>query len=230
MVPSFKGPSGKVPLWDDPDYDPDRDYMRFHLTYEGLMLASNKTKTRADHKQDVRKYFHKQLKKLWEIQPFLSKARLGHFAPLISIEQDVPAIEGLAERYRRGNYKFVPLVIADTSLLCSLDVVFLRPDIPGSIIKSGDIDGRLKTLFDGLTMPGNTSELGKYDTPGEGEEPFFCLLGNDKLISRFSVETDTLLEPTKEGLEKNDFINDVRLVIDVRIQPYTVGLGNVSFG
>jgi hypothetical protein len=29
----------------------------------------------------------------------------------------------------------------------------LRPDLPGSLIKSADLDSRIKTLFDALTIP-----------------------------------------------------------------------------
>jgi hypothetical protein len=76
-----------------------------------------------------------------------------------------------------GNYQFVPLVREQLSLLCSLDILFLRPDVPGKAIQSsGDIDNRLKTLFDALRMPQNDTELGPYASPGEGEEPFYCLL------------------------------------------------------
>jgi hypothetical protein len=34
-----------------------------------------------------------------------------------------------------------------------LNILFLRADIPGKVVQSGDIDNRLKTLFDALRMP-----------------------------------------------------------------------------
>jgi hypothetical protein len=79
----------------------------------------------------------------------------------------------------------------------------LRPEAPGqTVISGGDIDNRLKTLFDALRMPlpGEIHEL-----PGEGREPFFCLLQDDSLVNNISITTDLLLGPTNP--------NEVQLVI-----------------
>jgi hypothetical protein len=77
-----------------------------------------------------------------------------------------------------------------------------------------------------MKMPGNTSELGGYDTPDGSEKPFYCLLEDDKLISHVSVETDTLLEPTGEQFDTNDS----RLIISAKIRPYNITWGNLNFG
>jgi hypothetical protein len=72
----------------------------------------------------------------------------------------------------------------------------LRPEPPGAIItQAGDIDNRLKTLFDALRYPKKMDELPKGATPDESEKPFFCLLEDDILITGVSVRTDVLLEP-----------------------------------
>jgi hypothetical protein len=84
------------------------------------------------------------------------------------------------------------LVIEELSLSCRLDILFLRSDRAGSLIKSGDIDNRLKTLFDALRMPESKAELGGYEKPIDDEDPFFVLLQDDKLITHISVETDVL--------------------------------------
>ena len=56
-------------------------------------------------------------------------------------------------------------------------------------------------------MPTDAQELpGSFGTPEEGETPFHCLLEDDKLISKITVETDTLLEPTGENWDYNDSI------------------------
>ena len=93
-----------------------------------------------------------------------------------------------------------------------------------------DLDSRLKTLFDALKMPIEKSQIGRCQTPDADEDPFYCLLEDDKLISHVSVETDTLLEPTAEGLTGNQAKNDARLVIDVLVRPYTLTHGNIGFG
>jgi hypothetical protein len=50
----------------DPDYPAEDATMRFHLTYEGSLHGSSTKSPRARHKQEIRKVFHRQLKRLWE--------------------------------------------------------------------------------------------------------------------------------------------------------------------
>jgi hypothetical protein len=49
-------------------------------------------------------------------------------------------------------------------------------------------------------------------SPSQDENPFYCLLEDDRLISKVSVDTDTLLQP----IEKEPNANDARLVITVK--------------
>ena len=200
-----------VMLRRDPDADFDEDCVQFRLTYEGILLGASKTNTRADHKQEIRKVFHKQLRRLWAVTRWLNE------------EREVP---GRAERFARNGYNFVPLITEELSLICGLHILFLRPDTPGQMIRSGDIDNRLKTLFDALRMPAEAQELGRYRNPAEDERPFFVLLQDDKLISQLSVETDLLLEPTG-ATEADD--NDARLVITVQTRIYGATFGNLSY-
>jgi hypothetical protein len=198
--------------------------MQFHLTYEGVLYGSGREGGRTDHKHELRRVFHRQLKRLWD-ETWLSEMKHGTYVNAPKTDPNLPMRDGLAQRYKRGNYCFVPLVREELALLCSLEILFLRPDLPGNLIKSADLDSRLKTLFDALTVPIDTGQLGKYQDPGDGEDPFYCLLEDDKLISHVAVETDRLLEPTRDGLSKNEATNDVRLVIrsvQVEGQPSSV--------
>jgi hypothetical protein len=63
------------------------------------------------------------------------------------------------------------------SLACGLDILFLRRDMPGVplIHSGGDIDNRLKTLFDALKIPESCAEIENY-TKEADEDPFFVLL------------------------------------------------------
>jgi hypothetical protein len=71
-------------------------------------------------------------------------------------------------------------------------ILFLRPGDPGSLIgQGGDLDNRLKVLFDGLRMPTQGEMVGDEDIQ---EEPLYCLLEDDGLISALSVRTDRLLQ------------------------------------
>jgi hypothetical protein len=121
----------------------------------------------------------------------------------------------LGEKWNRLGFKFVPLVTEDLCLQCSLEILFLRPSDSGALIQGGDLDNRLKTLFDGLRLPDNLDEI-DGSVPGPDETPFFCLLQDDKLISEVKVTTDNLLLlPNEKELEPND----VFLAITVRLNP-----------
>jgi len=88
-----------------------------------------------------------------------------------------------------------------------VDILFLRRDNPGGLIKTGgDIDNRIKVLFDGLRMPDNHNQV--PEPPGPGENPFHCLLENDSLITDVCITTDQLLLP----LGDQEKIHDVLLV------------------
>lgn len=207
--------------------------MQFRLTYEGLLFGSSKNDTRASHKQDIRRVFHRQLRHLWANTPHLSigSGEKGLISPLpdFPLATAVPAhytrAGDLAERFQCGPYRLVPLVTEDLSLICGLDILLLRPDTPGKLIASGDIDNRLKTIFDALRIPGpDIQELAGH-RPQDGENPFFCLLQDDKLINHLSVETDMLLQPSGERFDDNDS----RVIITVRLRPAQVMLRNLNF-
>lgn len=187
--------------------------MEFHLIYQGKLPAAGQGSKRSREKQDIRKVFHKQLVNLWNTQPFLVQFARG-------VSSD-PVRHPLANRYTTCGYRFLPLVSEWFMVACSLDILFLRRDGPGSLVKSGgDIDNRLKVLFDALRMPQSCDEL-CGDSPGPEEDPFFCLLEDDKLISKVQVETNWLLSPPAEG----ERIHDVHLIVRVK----TIQVGSSKY-
>jgi hypothetical protein len=132
------------------------------------------------------------------------------YAPTASVERITQA-DVLAHRlYAKFGYNFLPLISEYFGLTCSLDILFLRRDAPGQLIQSGgDIDNRIKVLLDGLRMPKSVEEC--KEVPKEGENPFFCLLEDDSLITKISITTDRLLSP----MEKEEQKSDVHLLIHV---------------
>jgi hypothetical protein len=218
----------KFVAWSDPYVDPQGDSVEFRLTYSGRLYASGNTNTRAAHKHDIRRVFHPQLRNLWRVTDNL-KSMLDPLPERVIAVNAGPfenRLQKLPERFRCGGYGLVPLVTEDLALVCGIEILMLRPDAPGSLIKSGDIDGRLKTLLDALRMPGpDTNELGG-NRPTDDELPFYCLLQDDKLISQLSVQTDLLLEPLAPGpIDRND----VRLIITVRLRPSDARYGSSGF-
>jgi hypothetical protein len=183
--------------------------MEFRLIYDGELLGASRNDSRSQHKHEVRRVFHQQLKRLAETYP-LFKGREMTEVMLIT-----------ADRFRLGNYRLLPIATGDLRLGCALDVLFLRYDQPGqTLLQSGDVDNRLKTLFDALRIP----KVGEwYGEPQEGEDPFFCLLEDDSFITQLSLTTDLLLQP-------GCGVNDVRLVITVKLWPMELSFGNLGFG
>jgi hypothetical protein len=90
----------------------------------------------------------------------------------------------------------------------------------------GDLDNRLKTLIDTLRKPHNANELVGNEMPPVDEDPFYCLLEDDDLVTGLGVETDMLRGPLSNG--SNDF-SDVKLVISVELRPEHVTMFNLSF-
>ena len=208
--------------------------MEFRLTYEGPLFSTQRVPEdkqpdpRAKNKQHIRRVFHEQLKRLWEITPFLKTG--DHGGPNVrvtsgSAPDPLRPIEELSKLFDMYGFNFVPLVTTNLKLICGLDILFLRPEPPGSVVQSGDIDNRIKTLLDALRIP--TPNEAYADLVAEPDEtPFFCLLEDDRLITKLAVETDTLLQDV--GLDPDS--RDARLVITVRLRPYAMNLYTLPFG
>jgi hypothetical protein len=217
---------------DDLSWDGDRG-MEFRLTYEGRLLASNvggrdEKPARKEYKQGVRKQFHAQLKRLFEITPFLNTGEASGPSLEGYAETSLPKYdkEAIAAKHAHYGFNFLPLVTEELRLSCWLDILFLRRQPLGDVLQQGDIDNRLKTLFDCLQVPDANQG---YDElmPDANEKPFYCLLENDRLISKISVETDRLLQDLPRPHPRDD--NDARLIITVRLQPYELTFGNILF-
>jgi hypothetical protein len=53
--------------------------------------------------------------------------------------------------------------------------------------RPGDLDNRLKTLIDGLTRPQNPQQ--QASITASPQEPLYCLLDDDDLVQRVSVDS-----------------------------------------
>jgi hypothetical protein len=92
----------------------------------------------------------------------------------------------------------------------------LRRDEPFRVFAGGDLDGRVKTLIDGLRKPQQKSECAGMEPSGD-EMPFFCLLQDDDLIYDFRIEGDRLLTPP----ERDEPERDVVVLIEVKVTTLT---------
>ncbi|MGA2226254.1 MAG: hypothetical protein ABSH41_17595 [Syntrophobacteraceae bacterium] len=186
--------------------------MEFYLHYRGPLKANGNP----THKQEIRRHFHQQLKELWSQKP------LASYQAWLTAKPDHP--DALWFLRLMGVFTFVTLVTEHANLIAELSITLLRPEAPGSIItQSGDIDNRLKTLFDALRKPHTLAELPPGDEPGVGEDKFFCLLEDDNLISHVTIKTDRLLEQVTDQSE-------VLLLIAVKTRVTRATWGNMGLG
>ena len=155
-------------------------------------------------------------------------ATMGNTAggvPMMKVAPGTGSVQANMNRLRQptviAGHGYLPLVRNDLFLTCTLDILFLRRGKAGDVYSAGDLDNRIKNLFDGLRLPeGNEPRPAGLDA-----SPLFCLLEDDKLITSFSVRSDRLLT------RGSDDESSVVLVIDVVVTPTRVKVElNSGFG
>lgn len=220
-------PNRMILYW-DPFNDPNEGeyFMQFRLTYEGELVSTQDNDQsqfddrRRKQKHALRKWFHPQLQHLWATHPML-KLR----------NQSVPEQENYmartAKEYSCDGYNYVPVLRKGDHAICHIETLFLRRQMPGGLIRGGDLDNRMKTLYDALRMPNNPSEMKDIPGPEEHEKPFLVLLEEDNLITHTAIETDILLDKPKNNSDAE--LNRVRLVMTVTISPYGGSLKSVDW-
>jgi hypothetical protein len=210
-----------------------KDAVEFVLQFHGVLPASSRSDPRTQEKHEIRKSLRPQLTALWRLDANLQaefdrrgfprfELRNGKLEPL-----DNKAVE-YANHYAAhvGHHWFVPLITKHNGLCCHLDIKFLRRGQPGDLVKaSGDIDNRIKTLFDALRMPQTVEECG-----GEAGDPddlsyFYCVLEDDALITRVTVDTQRLLTAPVGSQSENE----VALYVSVAVKMLRVTAGNLNY-
>ena len=183
--------------------------MRLVLHYRGPLKANGNP----SHKHQLRQHFHAQLKKLWGQKPLSDDPSL--------LEPRVPGLYSLLRPL--DSFTFAPLITQEMDVVAELTITLLRPEPPGGLItQGGDIDNRLKTLFDALTMPRHSNALPPGAVPQSDQTLFFCLLEDDNLVTAVSVRTEQLLEPTED-------LSEVDASIHVLTRVTRPTMGNPAF-
>lgn len=213
---------------EDSDFKRGETVLQFRLLYSGRLLGASKNDTRASLKHQIRREFSPQLKRLWDTNQrlvFITHDNGRYWLekhPDERLKGAMPdgevrallhdsGLKHLAQTWERSGQKCVPLVTENMGVRCTLEILFLRPEEPGMLVKGGDLDNRIKTLFDALRLPKSLDEMN-----GEiQDEPIYCLFEDDRLISEFRIVADHLLLLPRET-EANP--NDVFLVVDVKLE------------
>lgn len=194
--------------------------MKFTLLYDGPLPAQTTRDSRVNYKQAIRTELHSQLVEVWKAKPVLA-----HYYDALMARRDLTPEIRYADnvngrpsaymvRHVRGNFNFLPLVSVGNKLLCELDILFLRKEPAGSLFTTnaaGDLDNRLKVLFDALRIPREAQELPATASPTADQDPFLCLLENDDLITAVRLESERLYDA-------NAHRDRVRLVINVTVK------------
>jgi len=195
--------------------------MKFALTFDGRLPSNG---DRQD-KWDIRKLLVPQLEELWGTNHVLQETLRNRLVPTtggyliatlhhsldahakpLQLPKGDPGIDTCAV-IQVGPRAFLPLVRNTLGLTCTLDILFLRKEEPGNIVNRGDLDNRLKTLFDALSIP-DAQQIVPDTTIAD---PIYCLMENDRLITGVNIETRQLLN------RPNSHANEVRLIIDVTV-------------
>jgi hypothetical protein len=182
--------------------------MRFTLTYQGELPPNANTQ----QKWRIRRALEPQLRRLWEQPPVsdIAKYKDPNYEP--------------ADCYvgkSKFGLEFIPLITTALQLRAELDVLLLAANLPGDIIRQGgDIDNRLKTLFDALSMPASAQQV-PDNADAEPDKRVFCLLEDDKLVTAVRVFNDRLLFLP-------DRSNDVLAVIRVHPLAFRPTLANLG--
>jgi hypothetical protein len=213
--------------------------MRFYLVYRGPLRAlASSGKNKKHDRIEVRKQIVPQLKMLWEVSPAL--IRLRHNARVPGSDHHVldvgesplykhykmppqyPVPDGfvdLSGPIERHGRQYLPLVRESLSTTCTLNVLFLRQEEPGSLRHGGgDLDNRIKTFLDAL-------EIKPEDGNSDGDEVDginYRLFENDKLVRGLNIDSERLLFPDA------DFPSNVHLIVEVVVHVESVGPWNVS--
>jgi hypothetical protein len=180
--------------------------VKFSLTYDGELLSATDKHSRVQNKNKIRFDLAEQL---W---PVYCQANFSRFQ--LDDQTIVDAGCGFHD------IAFAPILTRKMNASCSLAIKFMRNEHPGQIVHEGDMDNRLKTLFDALRLPGNDDEVlldlvppryRKVAPDAPTPDVCICLLEDDSLITDLSVATVVIMTPLPK--------NHVRLVIDVEFRP-----------
>ena len=184
--------------------------MEFRLIYEGPLKGQG---ARSADKWVIRRALHPQLERLWQSRPLSDAA-----ATLLAHPPQPAKVSVIVEK---GGRLFAPLVSQRLDLYAEVSVLLFRQQPRGALITDGgDLDNRLKTLLDGLRVPHGALEGQPEDPQAPDATPFYCLLEDDSLVTKVSVESEQLLRPASP--------EEVVAIITVHVKKTVLSYANMT--
>jgi hypothetical protein len=183
--------------------------MEFCLHYYGKL----KSRDNASGKHQIRQQLHPQIH---------SVCLSEQFREMFDELNGISPKKGGPHMYSDiGGKRFWYLISEAYKTVVDLNITILLPHTVGAIVNNGgDIDNRIKTLFDALRIPAVESEIPSNDSFSYGSEGMFCLLQDDKLINRVSIVSYQDHEPIDT--------DSVRCFIEVRTKITKALVGNLA--
>jgi len=220
------------------------ELMKFTLIYDGDLPATGNSSKKPAEVARIRNYFHDQLYDLWDSHIILRELERTARVPHITVWEEMTTKDWGGNEYTSPKFRdpikplepgqidlcapiqngtavaYRPIVRESLGLACALDITFLRQEEPGNLVlQGGDIDGRIKTLFDALRLPSKEEEIASGGmTPTEN--PLQCLMESDALICDLSIKTGRLLGARARK------VHAVHLSIDVTIKVLRFSISN----
>ena len=180
--------------------------VRFTLVYQGELPPRGSSKD----KWRIRRGIEPQLRQLWDVPPFDSIAKYKD----PSYQPDTCYV-GMT----RGGFEYIPYISTKLDLRAELRIRLLSSSMPGGLVHSGDIDNRLQTLLDALSVPSAQQVPDNADADPDGR--VFCLLEDDRLVTRIDVTNDRLLSVPENSRE-------TIVLVDVRPVAHIVTSANIG--
>ena len=203
--------------WPDDARDIVGDAVEIHLNFRGAIPSgANRGGGRVEAKDTMREAFSEQLSELAKHEPRLMSEVMASHDAVFRRQELVPAIPGSQPAGPIPGVEFhgrlfSAIVSAERKLVCHLDITLLRRGAPGGIVHLGDLDNRLKTIFDALRVPRNENEAIAPSFPAPRRigasivRPWtLCLLEDDSFITQLTIKSGRLLEGRIHG-EPDDF-------------------------
>ena len=184
--------------------------MEFCLHYYGKL----KSRDNATGKHAIRCALHEQVKSLCASEQFAN-----------TFKEDIEGTRKSEENsmfIEHGEKRYWFLISEYLATVVDLNITILVPHEVGRIIQNGgDIDNRVKTLFDALRVPAAASEVPSSDSFDYGSGGMYCLLQDDRLINRVSIRSYRDHAPLDA--------DSVRCLIEVETKITKALWGNLNF-
>lgn len=199
------------------DYFGPFDSMRFPLTYEGPLPSTGNPR---------RNGMLPKLDQIWSIRNAISPQVHSQMKTHPAFQGDTGSsralINAISQPIKVEGHEFYALARAAFKVKCELEIeMHVNHPIATIVTNGGDLDNRLKTLFDALRVPHGSQEFRGH---APNLDPYCCLLEDDVLVSALRVETfRNPAAPPTAGLDY------VRLNIKVRIDPMAWDYVNEPF-